>query len=172
MAVLGQPDVEKQKLDNPLVIPHALSVITYKRWDAEVKGLDTFPRDQWPDNVALLFYSFHIMVGLGTIFLAIHLLGALALWRGFLYRSKVLLWTMLVLLPFPFIANTAGWMTAELGRQPWLIYGLMRTADGYSRNVSYGNTMFTLLGFLGLYGLITILYLFLIQRELEHGPGE
>ena len=172
MAVLGQPDVEKQKLDNPLVIPHALSVITYKRWDAEVKGLDTFPRDQWPDNVALLFYSFHIMVGLGTIFLAIHLLGALALWRGFLYRSKVLLWTMLVLLPFPFIANTAGWMTAELGRQPWLIHGLMRTADGYSRNVSYGNTMFTLLGFLGLYGLITILYLFLIQRELEHGPGE
>ena len=172
IAIVGQPDPEKLRLDNPLVIPQALSLITYKRWGAEVKGLNSFSKDQWPDNLALLFYSFHIMVGLGTIFIAINAFGSFALWRGFLFHNKPLLWVFMLLLPFPFIANTAGWMAAELGRQPWLIYGLMRTADGYSKNVSYGNTMFTMLGFLGIYGLLSILYLFLIQQEVEHGPGQ
>ena len=72
--------------------------------------------------------------------------------------------------PFPYIANTAGWMTAELGRQPWLVYGLMRTEDGYSTVVSAGNGMFTLLGFMGIYTVLGILFLFLIRREIEHGP--
>jgi cytochrome d ubiquinol oxidase subunit I len=72
--------------------------------------------------------------------------------------------------PFPFIANTAGWLTAELGRQPWLIYGLMRTDHGAS-HVSAGNALFTLLGFMGLYTLLGMLFLFLIYREIEHGPG-
>jgi cytochrome d ubiquinol oxidase subunit I len=72
--------------------------------------------------------------------------------------------------PFPYIANTAGWMTAELGRQPWLVYGLMRTEDGYSKVVSAGNGMFTLLGFMGIYTVLGILFLFLIRREIERGP--
>ena len=74
--------------------------------------------------------------------------------------------------PFPFIANIAGWMTVELGRQPWLIYGLMRTEEGASPYVSAGNTMFTLIGFMGLYTLLSILFLFLIYREISHGPKE
>jgi cytochrome d ubiquinol oxidase subunit I len=69
------------------------------------------------------------------------------------------------------VANTAGWMTAELGRQPWLIYGLMRTAAGSSNTVSSGNAMFTLLGFMGIYSLLLMLGLFLVWREIEHGPG-
>jgi len=72
--------------------------------------------------------------------------------------------------PFPFIANTAGWMTAELGRQPWLVYGLLRTADGTSLNVSAGNTLFTLLGFLGLYFVVGVLYLFLVVKAINRGP--
>jgi cytochrome d ubiquinol oxidase subunit I len=74
-------------------------------------------------------------------------------------------------LPLPYIANTAGWLTAEVGRQPWLVYGLMRTAAGYSSNVSAANGMFTLLGFMGLYTLLAIFFLFLVQREIDHGPG-
>ncbi|HEV3316117.1 MAG TPA: cytochrome ubiquinol oxidase subunit I, partial [Candidatus Angelobacter sp.] len=70
----------------------------------------------------------------------------------------------------PYVANTAGWMTAEIGRQPWLIYGLMRTSEGYSKYVSYGNGLFTLLGFMGLYSLLAILFLFLVHREIDHGP--
>jgi cytochrome d ubiquinol oxidase subunit I len=72
--------------------------------------------------------------------------------------------------PFPYIANTAGWITAEVGRQPWLVYGLMRTLEGYSTNVSAGNGLFTLIGFMGLYTVLGILFLFLMRRELEHGP--
>ena len=170
MAVLGQPDPDKRRIDNPLLIPRMLSFITYRRWQAEVKGLDAFPPDQWPDNIALLFYSFHIMVGLGTIFIAVMTAAAFALWRGFLYRSKPLLWILMLMLPFPYIANTAGWMTAELGRQPWLIYGLMRTAVGTSPHISSGNVLFSLIGFMGVYMVLGILFLFLVHREIDHGP--
>ena len=76
----------------------------------------------------------------------------------------------MLIFPFPYIATTAGWMTAELGRQPWLIYGLMRTAEGPSPRVSAGNGLFTLIGFMGIYALLAILFLFLIYREIEHGP--
>jgi len=72
--------------------------------------------------------------------------------------------------PFPFIANTAGWTTAELGRQPWLVYGLVRTAEGASPAVSAGNALFTLIGFAGMYTVLGILYLFLMHREIGHGP--
>jgi cytochrome d ubiquinol oxidase subunit I len=81
-----------------------------------------------------------------------------------------MLWILLLSLPFPYIANTAGWMTAELGRQPWLVYGLMRTADGYSKMVSAGNGLFTLIGFMGLYMVLGILFLFLVHREIDCGP--
>jgi cytochrome d ubiquinol oxidase subunit I len=82
-----------------------------------------------------------------------------------------MLWILMLSAPFPYIANTAGWMTAELGRQPWLIYGLLRTENGYSRLVSSGNGTFTLLGFMGLYTVLGILFLFLIKREIDHGPA-
>ncbi len=93
------------------------------------------------------------MVGLGTFFIAILLTAALALWRGWLYKSRPLLWILMLLAPFPYIATTFGWMTAELGRQPWLIYGLMRTVHGASPRVSEGNALFTLIGFMGVYGV-------------------
>ncbi len=170
LAILGQPDMDKLQLDNPLLVPKLLSFLTYQRWSAEVRGLDEFPREQWPDNLPLLFYSFHIMIGLGTIFIAVTGLALLLLFRGALWTAKPILWALMLLLPFPFIANTAGWMTAEIGRQPWLIYGLMRTDKGFSANVSAGNGLFTLMGFMGMYGLLTILYLFMMQRELQQGP--
>ncbi|GIU75485.1 MAG: cytochrome ubiquinol oxidase subunit I [Bryobacteraceae bacterium] len=171
MFILGQPNVEKQKIDNPFLVPGMLSFITSKRWDAEVKGLDAFPQDEWPTNIPLLYYAFHIMVGLGTIFIAVMTVSFIQLRRNRLYESKPLLWVLLLAAPLPYVANTAGWMTAELGRQPWLIYGLMKTAEGSSAHVSSGNAMFTLLGFMGMYTLLLMLGLFLIWRELDHGPG-
>jgi cytochrome bd ubiquinol oxidase subunit I len=170
LVILGQPDVEKRKLDNPLQIPSMLSFLTYKKWTAHVRGLDAFPEDQWPDVILLLYYSYHVMVGLGTIFIAVLVLAALLLWRGNLYQSRGMLWLLMICVPLPFIANTAGWMTAELGRQPWLIYGLMRTAHGVSPRVSAGNAWFTLIGFMGLYTVLGILWLFLLYREIEIGP--
>jgi cytochrome bd ubiquinol oxidase subunit I len=81
-----------------------------------------------------------------------------------------MLWVLMLCLPLPYIANTAGWLTAELGRQPWLVYGLMRTTEGYSKYVGAGNGLFTLLGFMGLYTLLAILFLTLVQGEIAHGP--
>ena len=171
IAILGQPDIAKRRLDNPFLVPGLLSFITHKRWEAEVRGLDAFPPEQWPDNIPLLYYSFHIMVGLGTIFIALMAAAFVQLRRGALYTSKVLLWSLMLATPLPYVANTAGWMTAELGRQPWLIYGLMRTSAGVSPHVSSGSAMFTLLGFMGLYTILLLLGLFMIWREIEHGPG-
>jgi cytochrome bd ubiquinol oxidase subunit I len=171
LAILGQPDVTKRQLDNPLTIPRALSFLTYQVWTAEVTGLDRIPESDWPDHIELLYFSYHIMVGLGTIFIAILIIAAWQLYRGTLFGSKIMLWTLLLAFPFPFIANTAGWITAEVGRQPWLVYGLMRTTAGASPLVSAGSVWFTLLGFLGLYAVLGILFLFLIYREIERGPA-
>jgi len=170
IVLVGQPNVEERKIDNPIEVPKTLSFLTYRRWEAEVKGLDAFPADQWPTNIELLYYSYHIMVGLGTLFIAIALVAAFLMWRDKLFSSHWMLWILLMTLPFPYIANTAGWMTAELGRQPWLVYSLMRTVDGYSKTVSAGNGLFTLIGFMGMYTVLGILFLFLIRREIERGP--
>lgn len=170
LTIIGQPDVENMKLDNPIIIPNMLSFLTYNRWKAEVKGLKEYPREHWPDNIPLLYYSYHIMVGLGTIFISITSIGVFLLWRKKLYTSRWFLWIVMLSFPFPYIANTTGWMTAELGRQPWLVYGLFRTADGFSSNVSSGNALFTLIGFAGLYLLLGLLFIMLALKEINEGP--
>jgi cytochrome d ubiquinol oxidase subunit I len=170
LALVGQPDMDHLRLDNPILIPDVLSFLTYRRWKAEVQGLNEFPREAWPDNIPLLYYSYHIMVGLGTLFIAVMALSGFFLWRRRLYSNRALLWTLMLSVPFPYIATTAGWMTAELGRQPWLIYGLMRTVQGASPQVSAGNGLFTLLGFMGLYALLGMLFVLLIIRDVAHGP--
>ncbi len=169
--ILGQLDAATQRLDNPIIVPNVLSFLTYRRWTAQVKGLDSIPRDQWPDSIELLYYSYHIMVGLGTFFLAIMGLAFLLLiWRQRLFRTRWMLWILLLAAPFPFIANTAGWFTAELGRQPWIVYGLLQTVRGSSTTVSSGNVLFTLIGFAGMYLLLGVLYVILMSYEIGHGP--
>jgi cytochrome d ubiquinol oxidase subunit I len=170
IVLVGQPDMERLRLDNPIAVPRMLSLITYQHWRAEVRGLDAFPHGEWPDNIPLLYYAYHVMVGLGTIFIVLMAAAALALRRGRLYASRPLLWGLLLAAPFPYIANTAGWMTAELGRQPWLIHGLLRTEAGPSPAVSAGNALFTLIGFMGMYTVLSILFLFLVGREIARGP--
>ncbi len=172
LVLIGQPDMEKKRLDNPLQVPKMLSFLTYNRWGAEVKGLDAFPEKDRPTNVPLLYFSYHIMVGLGTMFIALTLVAAALLWKKKLYTMRPLLWMLMLAFPFPYIANTAGWMTAELGRQPWLVYALMRTPDGTSTMVSAGNTLFTLLGFAGMYFVVGVLFLFLIAKTINQGPAQ
>jgi cytochrome d ubiquinol oxidase subunit I len=170
LVIIGQPDVENRRIDNPIVIPKALSFLSYRSWNAEVKGLDNFPQSEWPNNIPLLYFSYHIMVGLGTIFMAEMLIAGVLLWRKKLWNARWMLWLLMLSFPLPYIANTAGWLTAEIGRQPYLVYGLMRTIEGYSKTVSAGNGWFTLLGFMGMYTLLSALFLFLVTREIAHGP--
>jgi cytochrome d ubiquinol oxidase subunit I len=164
--------MDRLALDNPVRIPNALSMMTHQRWNSRVVGLTEYDKSEWPDNVPLLYYAYHMMVGLGTIFMALMVPSAALLRKGRLFtpRARPVLWALMLASPLPFIANTAGWMTAELGRQPWIVHGIMRTAHGYSQNVSSGNALFTLLGFMGIYALLSLLFVFVMIRILGKGP--
>jgi cytochrome d ubiquinol oxidase subunit I len=169
--LIGQPNVKMRRLDNPIALPGVLSFLAFGQFHSNVRGLGAFPEDQWPTNIELLYYSFHIMAGLGTMFIGLMALANLFRFRGRLMDTPLLLWALMLSFPFPFIANTAGWLTAELGRQPWLVYGIFRTASGYSDAVSQGDALFTLIGFAGVYAAVGLLYLFLVGREVLHGPS-
>ena len=170
LAIIGQPNVEERRLENPIVVPYVLSFLAYGSFGAEVKGLEAFPRDQWPDNIELLYFSYHVMVGLGTILVAIMFGAALLLWKDRLMKTRAALWVLMLAWPFPYIATTAGWMTAELGRQPWLVYGLLRTEHGTSPRVSAGSIAFSTLGFMGLYVVLGLAFVFLVLRAIARGP--
>ena len=170
ITLIGQPNVKARRIDNPIVIPGMLSFLAFGTFHSDVRGLDAFPVEAWPENIELLYYAFHVMAGLGTMFIALMGLANLQRLRRRLDASRSLLWILMLAFPFPFIANTAGWITAELGRQPWLVYGLFRTRDGISHVVSPGDVLFTLIGLTGLYFVLGLLYLFLVGREIVHGP--
>lgn len=171
IVLIGQPNLAARRLDNPIVVPGMLSFLAYGTFHSDVAGLDSFPKDQWPDNIELLYYVFHIMAGLGSLFIVLTGTATALSLKGGLSEHRWLLWVLMLAFPFPYIANTAGWMTAELGRQPWLVYGLLRTAEGASPTVLGGTTLFTLLGFCGLYTVLGLLFVFLVGREIDHGPG-
>ena len=170
IVLIGQPNVLEKKLDNKIAVPNILSFLTYQKWDAQIKGLNEFDEALYPTNIPGLYYAYHIMVGLGTIFIGLMLLASVQLFRKKLYGNKWILWALMFMAPFPYIANTTGWYTAELGRQPWLVYNLLRTSEGASPTVSSGNTLFTLLGFIGLYLLLGLLFLILIGKIVNKGP--
>jgi cytochrome d ubiquinol oxidase subunit I len=170
IVLMGQPDEEKQTIDNPLIVNNVLSFLIYGTTKAEVQGLDQVPRDQWPEPLPLLYYSYHIMAGLGTYFVLLMAISAFMLWRNQLFTTRWVLWPLMLSFPLPYIANTAGWMTAEIGRQPWVVYGLIRTSDGYSKYVSAANGLFTLLGFMGIYSVLSILFIVLVYQIIAKGP--
>ncbi len=172
VALIGQPNIAARRLDNPIEVPGALSFLAYGTFQSYVHGLEEYPEDSWPDNIELLYYSFHLMITLGSLFIVLMAFASFQNWGGRLESSTWLLWVLMLAFPFPYIANTLGWMTAELGRQPWLIYGVFHTRDGYSKVVSNGDTIFTLLGFIGLYFVLGLLFLYLVGREIGHGPDE
>jgi cytochrome bd ubiquinol oxidase subunit I len=174
LVIIGNPDTQQRKLESTIAMPHFLSFMTSRRWNEQLKGLNSFPTKNWPDSVPLVYYAYHIMVGLGTILLLIAALSVFLLWRGRLFTSRPMLWVLMLAFPFTYIANIAGWAVAETARQPWVVYGLLRTADAASpaSSVPAGTGLFTLLGFAGLYLFVGILYLVLILRIIASGPEE
>ena|SRR5262245_28668889 len=169
LAIIGMPDRERQELMDPIYVPGILSYLAYGNFSARVTGLSDIPDDLEPP-VEIVYYAYHIMVGLGTIFIAIMAVSAFMLWRGRLFAHRSLLWILMLAMPFPYIANEAGWVVAEVGRQPWAVFGLQRVAVASSTNVTTGMTYFTLLGFMGLYLVLGILYLLLFARIVLQGP--
>jgi cytochrome bd ubiquinol oxidase subunit I len=169
LAIIGMPDRERQELMDPIYVPGVLSYLAYGSFSARVTGLNDIPPDQHPP-IEIVYYAYHIMVGLGTIFIAVLTGAAFLLWRGTLFDRRAMLWVLMLTMPFPYIANEAGWVVAEVGRQPWTVYGLQRVADATSTNVTAGMTYFTLIGFMGLYLVLGLLYLLLFARIVNDGP--
>jgi cytochrome d ubiquinol oxidase subunit I len=174
LVILGYPDTRQRRLETGVEMPGLLSFLTSRRWDATVKGLDDIPTDRWPNAVPLVYYAYHVMVGLGTILLVVAAAAVILLWRGKLYGSRAMLWALMLAAPLTYVANIAGWTVAETGRQPWVVYGLMRTSSGASpeSSVPADAGVFSLLGFLGLYILLGLLYTVLMLRVIARGPGE
>lgn len=170
LAVIGMPDTQHDTLIDPLYVPDVLSFLAYGNFRANVKGLADYPRDEQPP-MALTYYAYHVMVGLGTIFGAVMGVALILLVLKRLFASRWMLWILMLAMPFPYIANEAGWMVTEVGRQPWVVYGLMRTAQGASPNVVSGEAIFTTVGFAGMYFLLGVLFLLLVLREIALGPG-
>ncbi|MDB5068064.1 MAG: cytochrome bd ubiquinol oxidase, subunit [Chloroflexi bacterium] len=169
IAIIGMPSTEQHRLLDPIEVPGLLSFLSYGEAQKTVPGLDRFPTDSWPP-VQVTYYAYHIMVGLGTIFLALLGLGVLLAWRRRLFGSPWYLWLLMLALPFPYIANEAGWVVTEVGRQPWLVWGLMPTSRGTSPTVEAGETIFTLLGFAGIYSVLIAGVVFLLGRQIVLGP--
>jgi cytochrome d ubiquinol oxidase subunit I len=169
LAILGMPDSQHETLIDPLYVPDVLSFLAYGNFRANVNGLSSYAEDVRPP-VELTYYAYHVMVGLGTIFLAVMAAAALLLALRRLFESRWMLWIIMLAMPFPYIANEAGWMVSEVGRQPWIVYGLMRTAESPSPTVVAGETIFTTIGFAGMYFLLGMVFLLLVLREVALGP--
>lgn len=172
IAIIGQPNMEEKKLDNEIIIPDVLSFLTYDNFVTSVKGLNEFDEKNYPDNIPMLYYSYHIMVGLGTVFIVIMLVSTIFLRKDKIYNKRWLLWAIMLAVPFPYLANIAGWYTSELGRQPWLVYNILRTSEGASPTVSSGNTLFTFLGFMGLYLLLFLLFVLMLIKVINKNMEE
>ncbi len=171
LAIIGMPDTVTGTLVDPIFVPGFLSYLAYGNTNAGVKGLSAYARAQWPP-VELTYYAYHVMVGLGTIFGAIGGIALVALLLGRLYTARWILWLLMLLMPFPYIANEAGWMVSEVGRQPWVVYGIMHTAVASSPSVNSGEVVFTTIGFAGMYFLLGVLFILLILREIGRGPSQ
>ena len=170
LAIIGMPEAKEHRLIDPILVPDILSFLAYGNIDANVKGLDEYKTVLWPP-VELTYYAYHVMVGLGTIFIAVAGIAVLLLLLKRLEQARLVLWALMLLMPFPYIANEAGWTVSEVGRQPWIIYGLLKTADGASPTVAGGEVLFTLIGFLGMYFVLGVLFIYLTLREIGQGPA-
>ena len=170
LAIIGMPDTAGRKLTDPIFVPELLSFLAYGNFRAAVHGLSSYPVELWPP-VTLTYYAYHVMVGLGTIFVAVAVVAGWFLLRKRLFETPLVLWALLLVMPFPYIANEAGWAVTEVGRQPWVVYGLMKTQAAASPNVGSGETIFTLIGFAGMYFLLGMLFLLLTLRTIAIGPG-
>jgi cytochrome d ubiquinol oxidase subunit I len=167
--VFGIPDADAGKMRSEIKLPGLLSLLAFGSLDAEVKGLNDFPRDEWPP-LGLTFYPFHLMVALGMFFIAFTLLGLFLHWRRILDHSRWFLRIALLAIPLPFIANELGWISAEVGRQPWAVYRVLKTQDAVSATVPASQVLLSIIAFCLIYSLLFGVWIYLLRREIRKGP--
>lgn len=166
--VFGIPDETEEKNRWEVLVPNMLSLLITRSWDGQVTGLKEFPRQDRPPVVPV-FFSFRLMVGIGFLLLAVALAAGLLWWRGRLYQSRGMLKILVAAQPLGFLATYLGWITSEVGRQPWIVYGIMRTSQGVSP-VTGGTVLWSLCVLVGICGVIGASYLWYVLRTLKAGP--
>ncbi|MCK9196829.1 MAG: cytochrome ubiquinol oxidase subunit I [Syntrophales bacterium] len=150
-------------------IPKMVSFLSYKDLNAEVKGLKDFPKDQRPP-VFETFLSFRFMVGLGGLFILLSSLAFFLSWKDWLEKYPFFLKVMLFAIPLPYLAGELGWIVAEVGRQPWIVYGVLKTSDAASRSVSVTQVTVSLVGFTILYSFLGLVDMYLLAKYAKRGP--
>lgn len=169
MYVLGWVNKEKQKVYG-IRIPGGLSFLVYYDFNAPIKGLNAFPEQDRPSQVNAVFQFYHLMIGIGVILIVLTLYVTFLWWRGKLFEKR---WLMLVLIfsvLLPQVANQVGWFAAEMGRQPWVVYGLLRTSNALSKSVEANQVLFSIIMFFLIYLFLFLLFIYLLDRKIKAGP--
>lgn len=169
LTVFGIVNSKEERLDYKVSIPKLLSWLSFGSASAEVKGLDAFPKADWP-HASVVFQTFHLMIVMWVIMFVLSV-WALWLWhKGTLFTNKWMLRALVLSVFCPQIANQAGWVTAEMGRYPWIVYGLLRISDGLSKSVTANQVLGSLIMFTILYFLLFLVFLYLLNEKIKHGP--
>ncbi|MGF2412660.1 cytochrome ubiquinol oxidase subunit I [Ferruginibacter sp.] len=171
MYLFGYVDQDKQKV-NGLKIPGGLSFLLHNNFTTPVKGLNAFAVSDRPKHVNAIFQVYHIMIAIGMIIIGLTLFAVFLWWRGKLFNYKWLMVVFSFSVLLPQIGNQVGWFSAEMGRQPWVVYGLLRTSDALSKSVSANQVMFSLILFTFIYTVLFILFIYLLNKKIQHGFDE
>jgi cytochrome d ubiquinol oxidase subunit I len=169
MHLFGWVNEQQERVEFSVALPGMLSWLVFGDTQKPVTGLQAFPPEDRPP-VNIVFQTYHAMVAIGMALIALSLLGAFYWVRGKLVHARWLLWMFVFSVGLPQLANQLGWMSAEIGRQPWIVYGLLRTRDGLSKVVGAGETLASLVMFLLVYGLLFALFIYLLDHKIRRGP--
>jgi cytochrome d ubiquinol oxidase subunit I len=169
--LLGWVDNKKQEVTG-IGVPGGLSFLVHQDLNEPITGLNAFPKEDQPSQVNAVFQFYHIMISIGMFLIALSFYACFLWWKGKLFETKWILWIFSFAVLLPQIANQAGWFAAEMGRQPWIVYGHLRTSEGFSQEVSANQIVFSLVLFLVVYSLLFLLFLYSLNKKIKHGPYE
>jgi cytochrome d ubiquinol oxidase subunit I len=170
LSLFGLPNSQKEELEYRIEIPHLLSYLTVGDLSTEVQGLDQYPKADWP-HVPVVFQTYHLMITMWSVMLALSLSALWLWWRGTLFESRWLLRLLVPSMLFPQIANQAGWVSAEMGRYPWIVQGHLRISEGLSKAVTANQVFGSIVMFGVVYALLFILFTYLLSEKIRHGPS-
>jgi cytochrome d ubiquinol oxidase subunit I len=167
--LLGWVDKKSQTVKG-IKLPGGLSFLVDWNFTTPIPGLNAFPEDERPPAVNTIFQFYHLMVAIGMLLILITLYGTVQWWRGKIFKQRWYLWILVFAVFLPQLSNQLGWFAAEMGRQPWVVYGHLKTADALSESVEASEVLFSLIFFTLIYTLLLLLFIYLLDRKIKKGP--
>lgn len=170
LALFGVPNPKQEKLDYAVSVPYLLSYLAFRDVNAEIKGLDQYPKKDWPSST--VFQTYHIMLLMWCVMVILTLMSIYKWRRQTLFTSKIALGALVFSVLCPQIANQAGWVTTEMGRYPWIVQDLLRISEAFSKSVTAGQVLGSIIMFTVLYFCLFILFLYLLNEKIQYGPKD